>query len=256
MHLARTCAVLASTGSLVVIIACWMGSCGPGSRGDRSPSGLRIGVPIPADAVEGLARQLETTLRKAPIEQEHLSDLMILVNSLTRALLTGNPAQHIDLMTQRGLIVSDRVAKFLQHYHEEEGLLLEVSNQARTPSETFLAVWQALDAREMRVIRVLPESAAAGSGVKVSAGSTWNYPATIGQLSLFDYREEAMPVPSTFGKPSLSVHEAWVQFDAEFASGYQSTIRLIFYFDPFAKKWVPYGAVVGAVNGHRPIPLI
>lgn len=255
MQNARTCAVLVSAASLAVIVACWMGSCGPGSQGDRAPSGLRAEEPIPSEVVDGLSRQLESSLRKAPIEQEHLGDLTILVNSLTHALLSGNPAQHIDFMARRGFIVSDRVINLLEQYHEID-LLQDIRKQEHSPSKVFTTIWQAIDARDMRVIRVMPETAVAGSGVRVSAGPTWNFPATLGQLSLFDYREAAKPVPSTFGKPSLSIHEAWVQFDAEFASGYQSSIRLTFYFDPAAKMWVPYGVVVGAVNGHRPIPLI
>lgn len=255
MQLARMSALLVSAASLAVIIAFWMGSCGHGYRGDRAPSGMRAQEPIPSEVVDGLSRQLDSSLRKAPIEQGHLGDLTILVNSLTHALLSGNPAQHIDLMERRGFIVSERVFNLLEQYHEID-LLLDIRKEEHSPSEVFTTIWEAIDTRDMRVIRVLPESAEAGAGVRVSAGPAWNFPATLGQLSLFDYREAAKPVPSSFGKPSLSIHEAWVQFDAEFSSGYQSKIRLMFYFDPAAKMWVPYGVVVGAVNGHRPIPLI
>jgi hypothetical protein len=255
MTLARFAALLLAAGSLVAIVACW--SCAGRTGDPSSQSAASVSVESAAGGMDAatLNRQLEVALRLAPIEQDHLDDLLLVVGSLTRSIMSGTPDEYLELMDRRGFVVSDRVTFLLQRLHSED-LLREVLADADSPTSTYRALWQARDARDMRIARALDNSAMAGAGVTASPGPTWNYHAVIGQYSIFNYRDAGMPISSTFGKPSLPTHEAWVQFDAEFESGYRSSIRLTFYFDPNAKVWVPYSVLVGAVNGHRPVPLI
>ncbi len=255
MSLARFAALLLAAGSLVAIVACW--SCAGGAGDPRSSPAASVPVESAAGGKDAatLNRQLEAALRLAPIEQDHLDDLLLVVGSLTRSIMSGTPDEYLELMDRRGFVVSDRVTFLLQRLHSED-LLREVLADAVSPTSTYRALWQARDARDMRIARALDNSAMAGAGVTASPGPTWNYHAVIGQTSLLNYRDAAMPIPSAYGKPSLGTHQAWVQFDAEFDSGYRSSIRLTFYFDPNAKAWVPYSVLVGAVNGHRPVPLI
>ncbi|GJQ29507.1 MAG: hypothetical protein HBSAPP03_13910 [Phycisphaerae bacterium] len=261
MHSCRIISIILSAGSLLVIL--WNWSCAihnPQNNEVHSEIDVIGASPTDSNAVESrvasfLTADIREALHRSPVAQEHVDNLVVLIDSIIASMLANDAEPYIKEMNTRGFAVRASIVKLLDQMHEDERVVdLHASNLL--PEEIFARMWADATSRDMDISHVIRGSVKVGTGVSARPGADWTHRTGIGMISIFEYRATGRPIASRHGKPTELVHEAWVQYDAIFTSGMSTTLRLTFYFDKDAAHWVPYGILVGAINGHRPYPLI